>query len=263
LLIKSTLIAKKHWKEAMNNKVCLAFIVTPLVLAGCSKAPDCSNPDSLSVVNQIVVDAAKRAAASMGQNESLLAHTKFDLTVIRTTAHDETTGKFSCEATLSSALTSEEKKVFSTNSDAGQMLVRVIRGIDFDGATMSGPIAYTVQQTDDKKSVYAEVDNSMADLVSSRVMAANIANSRTNQAAVAAQAATSKQVTITGTIEAGTSVVSIFDESGNGYSAPADTDMAKKIFASCQVGDICTIVGTAADDQFDSVILVSKSADTK
>lgn len=252
----------------MNNKICLAFIVSPLVLAGCSKAPDCSNPDSLSVVNQIVVDTAKRAAASMGQNESLLAHTKFDLTAIRTTAHDETTSKFSCEATLSSALTSEEKKVFSTNGDASQMLLRVIRGIDFDGTTMSGPIAYTVQQTDDKKSVYAEVDNSMADLVSSRVMAANIANSRANQAAAAlapaaAQTATSKQVTITGTIEAGTSMVSIFDESGNGYSAPTDTDMAKKIFASCQVGDTCTIVGTATDDQFDSIILVSKSAVAK
>lgn len=280
ILVACLLILTGHSRYQLRARIMKAkffLVLAPiaLVIAGCSKAPNCSSADSTSVIKQIIDDQAKKYAAQISPTpDSVMAHVNFALDTIRTTAHDDTTGKYTCAATLSSVITDDEKKVVNNNSDASYMLKKAVQGLSFDGTTMSAPITYAVQLTDDKKSVYGEVEGGVTDLVGSRVMVANIVDSVTKKASTGAaapqpalatvpaqQSADTKEVTVTGKIDAaGTSFVSLDTADGNGYSVPNDSDLAKKMLVACQYGDTCTVVGTVNDDQFVSIKSATKVA---
>lgn len=238
-------------------------------IAGCSKAPDCSSENSITAIKKILSDEAAQVATQLNtQPDKLMAHISFDLSGIRTLSHDTETGRYTCAATISSSISDAEMKTLNGSRDAHEMFKQSMRGIAFEGTTMSGPIAYGVQLTDDKKTIYGEVDNGVAGFIQSRVMVANIADGMVNVPGPTTGSTSGnpppanpsgKEITFTGKIEAeGTSFVGVNATDGTGYTVPNDSSLAKQLLAACQYGDMCTVVGAVSDDQFVSIKTVQK-----
>lgn len=113
----------------------MAAIVS--AISGCSKVPECSDADSISVVTGIAKDEAdKKAWLIKGffgvEPSEVLGKVEFSLDTIRTSSKEEGVKKSVCEASLVGKAIGSDKK-------------------------MEAPIRYSVQVTDDGKHIYAEI----------------------------------------------------------------------------------------------------------
>lgn len=148
-----------------------------LATAGCAtKTPGCSDPESVDLIKQIFDDAAgklvsKAAILTLGtiKPEQVTAQIKLDVTNIRTSGHDEATGKYQCDAVLVASLPPEAEKPLGNELATAMTFPGGLGNAHVEGGKLTESIKYSVQLTDDKKHVYAEISEGGNDIAESSV----------------------------------------------------------------------------------------------
>jgi uncharacterized protein YecT (DUF1311 family) len=157
------------WKLAKVG----VLLGSALTVAACSfmKSAECSSNDTQDLIASIVSDKLKEKmglGAHLGftQEDIDKARSTIELELknIRTLGGEKGAGGFTCEGSLVVNLNQEQIEVASlpvTDFDPRRSLIGYtdFSGQGFDGKTLTMPIAYGVQQTDDGDRLYGEISN--------------------------------------------------------------------------------------------------------
>lgn len=142
-----------------------------LTLSACSffKSAECGSTDTRELVVSIISDKVKEGLA-YGVNAGLsqediaaaAAQIALEINTIRTIGGGKDVGGFVCEGNLTANLNQDQIETASLRVADGDSRRRITGYGDFakygfDGNTLSTPISYNVQKTDDGSGLYAEV----------------------------------------------------------------------------------------------------------
>ncbi|EMX1067861.1 hypothetical protein ACQ8YR_004325, partial [Yersinia enterocolitica] len=154
----------------MNNKIPLLFIVSLLAGCGDDDAIECSSTVSTqaltdvlkkSAMQQISQETASVENATNAIRRSALEKIVFDVSNITTTSKDPNSSLRTCAATVSIKISPEEYNSLSEFSRENYKynLDKVMERLNLEqnANVFSTQVNYTVQPTDDKKTVFVKV----------------------------------------------------------------------------------------------------------
>lgn len=159
----------------MNGKYLAVMAVAAISISACStKTPSCSEKDSVDLVTQLMGEHAGKLAESaltftQIKSEQIVSQIKFDVTNIRTSGHDEATGKYTCDADVVASLPPEAEKVLGNSLATALVFSNGLGSARVNGGKLTESISYTVQLTDDKEHVYVEVPQGGNDVAEAAV----------------------------------------------------------------------------------------------
>lgn len=157
-------------EEKMNPKRTTAATLAAtsvVLLAACGdKAPSCADPATVSLVQQIYQQSFDKEHASMSPERQRSVqitskNTKVTVESITTARSDESTGKKTCSAVLTSVMPQD---VIPTD----QRMLNHLRGTyepqgaALEGNTVKGNVTYTVQRTEDSKEILVKLTGHLA-----------------------------------------------------------------------------------------------------
>ena len=138
-----------------------------VLLAACGdKAPSCADPATVSLVQQIYQQSFDKEHASMSPERQRSVqitskNTKVTVESITTARSDESTGKKTCSAVLTSVMPQDA-------IPTDQRMLNHLRGTyepqgaALDGNTVKGNVTYTVQRTEDSKEILVKLTGHLA-----------------------------------------------------------------------------------------------------
>lgn len=159
-------------KGSMLKSVKVGILVGgALAVSACSffKSAECGSSDTKELVVSIINDKVKEGLA-YGLNVGLsqediaaaAAQVAMEIKNIRTMGGGKEVGGFVCEGNLTANLNQDQIETANLRVEDGDSRRRITGYLDFsrhgfDGSTLSTPITYNVQKTDDGSGLYAEV----------------------------------------------------------------------------------------------------------
>ena len=138
-----------------------------VLLAACGdKAPSCADPATVSLVQQIYQQSFDKEHASMSPERQRSVqitskNTKVTVESITTARSDESTGKKTCSAVLTSVMPQDA-------IPTDQRMLNHLRGTyepqgaALEGNTVKGNVTYTVQRTEDSKEILVKLTGHLA-----------------------------------------------------------------------------------------------------
>lgn len=184
----------------MKMAFTLLFLITGLILSGCSKTPNCSDPETINLVKKIFdksirdsIDEDNATASQIAQQlsssngkfqgfsflgqlaDKVSSSIQVTVDTIRVASQDEKIGKYSCDAELviklPPNLQQTEEDIKNQKPDViadlvesrmfGFKWIEKLNNIDkLNGDTISQDIHYTSQLTEDKKQQLVELQGS-------------------------------------------------------------------------------------------------------
>lgn len=157
-------------EEKMNPKRTTAVILAAMsvfFLAACGdKAPSCADPATVSLVQHIYQQSFDKEHASMSPERQRRVqitskNTKVTVESITTARSDESTGKKTCSAVLTTVMPQDA-------IPTDQRMLNHLRGTyepqgaALDGNTVKGNVTYTVQRTEDSKEILVKLTGHLA-----------------------------------------------------------------------------------------------------
>ena len=157
-------------EEKMNPKRTTAATLAAtsvVLLAACGdKAPSCADPATVSLVQQIYQQSFDKEHASMSPERQRSVqitskNTKVTVESITTARSDESTGKKTCSAVLTSVMPQDA-------IPTDQRMLNHLRGTyepqgaALEGNTVKGNVTYTVQRTEDSKEILVKLTGHLA-----------------------------------------------------------------------------------------------------
>ena len=154
----------------MNPKRATAATMAAMsvvLLAACGdKVPSCADPATVSLVQQIYQQSFDKEHASMSPERQRSVqitskNTKVTVESITTARSDESTGKKTCSAVLTSVMPQDA-------IPTDQRMLNHLRGTyepqgaALDGNTVKGNVTYTVQRTEDSKEILVKLTGHLA-----------------------------------------------------------------------------------------------------
>lgn len=157
-------------EEKMNPKrtTAVTLVATSVVLlAACGdKVPSCADPATVSLVRQIYQQSFDKEHASMSPERQRSVqitskNTKVNVESITTTRSDESTGKKTCSAVLTTVMPQDA-------IPTDQRMLNHLRGTyepqgaALEGNTVKGNVTYTVQRTEDSREMLVKLTGHLA-----------------------------------------------------------------------------------------------------
>lgn len=160
----------------MNEKIVGTLCLVPLLLSGCGEKVDasCSSEDAQTLVSQIITEEAEKVAGEQKSEDgsplfniskirATLSEFKISIENIRTTKQDPNSTKKFCAGDVkivvpAEVLSSADKARELAGVNSVSQYVQA-NGFENNANSLKKSIEYDVQPTDDKKKIYAELEN--------------------------------------------------------------------------------------------------------